>query len=106
MSGQRVILFVAAGVLGIAAVTLALYFLTRQLDDAGNDDNAGPTAPSVQGDRAGFELARITLAAPGSEVNTAIAAGRPAAREPAAVGGVGLLEGAENVDLYLARLRL
>jgi hypothetical protein len=30
VSGQRVVLFVLGGVLAIALVTLALYFLTRQ----------------------------------------------------------------------------
>lgn len=41
MSGQRVILIIAIGVLTIALVTLALYFLTRQVD---ND-----TSPSHDG---------------------------------------------------------
>jgi hypothetical protein len=47
MSGQRVILLIAVGVLGVALVTLALYFLTRQTDDASPSRDGLQQAPAA-----------------------------------------------------------
>jgi hypothetical protein len=47
LSGQRVILLIAAGVLGVALVTLALYFLTRQVDETSPSEDGLPRVPAA-----------------------------------------------------------
>ena len=47
MSGQRVILVIFVGVLAVALVTLALYFLTRQVDGAPGERDGLQQAPAA-----------------------------------------------------------